>query len=85
MIRNNVFVCNHINDLTATATTSILRHYTEEVGSSNDGREDKGSNGSKKMHDGVVIDEEEERAIELFTQTNLDILEAFKLDKKLLE
>ena len=89
MIQNNGFVCSRIKDLTITATASILRHYTKDVTTTtkkkdrNDEKpkEKKNSNNDSRL----VIDNDEKHAIQMFTKTNLDILEAFKLDNQLLE
>lgn len=94
MIRNNVFVCNCINDLTEAATTSsmFLRYYTKEENNGNvkeKESEDEGTSEDKTKVESILNgnggDDEERRVIELFTHTNLEILEAFKLDKQLLE
>ena len=95
MIRNNAVVCNCIHDLTKAATTGSLffRHYAKEentdVSMKTKKSEVVGILENKTKVESILTenggDDEERRVIELFTQTNLNILEAFKLDKQLLE
>ena len=91
MIQNNGFVCSRIKDLTITATASILRHYTKDVTTTTTTKKkdsnDEQPKGKKNSNNDsrLVIDNDEKHAIKMFTKTNLDILEAFKLDNQLLE
>jgi len=97
MIQNNRFVCSRINELSSTAATSIMLRYTKEPNynntnnnnnkdySNNNGGNDDERTRTSNISGATVDKDEEQRVIESFTQTNLEILEAFKLDQHLLE